>query len=548
MKEKIILIGGGGHCKVVIDAIRKGGIYDIAGIVDKDLKTGSVMLDIPVLGNDDELETEFKAGVKNAFISVGSIGDCGLRKKLYENALEKGFNFPKIIHPSAVIADDVEIGDGTFVAASVTVNTGAKIGKNVILNTQSSIDHDCKIGDFVHIAPGVKLSGGVKVGDESHIGISAAVVQNKTIGKRCFVKAKECVYKDLIDDEVWPAKKVDFFSFDYRKVFVIAEAGVNHNGNIEIARRMIDVAKEAGADAVKFQTFRAEAIASKIAPKADYQKSEAGSSENQVDMLKKYELDETTHKELLEYCKKKGIMFLSTPFDVESVDMLHRLGLQTFKVSSGEITNLPLLKKVGSLRGNVILSTGMADMDEVGSALDVLIKAGTPRENIILLHCNTAYPTPLKDVNLKAMLTMRQDLRIGVGYSDHTLGIEIPIAAAALGAQVIEKHFTLDRNMEGPDHKASLEPDELKDMVRAIRNIEEAMGSGEKTPSRSELKNKVAVRKSLVAACPIKKGETFTKDNIAVKRPGIGISPMHLHNVIGRTVTRDFRQDEVIEI
>jgi N,N'-diacetyllegionaminate synthase len=330
--------------------------------------------------------------------------------------------------------------------------------------------------------------------------------------------------------------------------FIIAEAGVNHNGSVETAKKLIDAAVEAGADAVKFQTFKADQIVSMTAPKAEYQIRTTGKRETQFGMLKKLELSEKAHRELFLYCKKKKIMFLSTPFDIESVDFLNKLGLGIFKIPSGEITNLPYLKKIGGLKKKIIMSTGMADMREIEEALKILIDCGTPKENITLLHCSTDYPTAMRDVNLLAMLTIRDAFKVKVGYSDHTPGIEVPVAAVALGASIIEKHFTLDKNMKGPDHKASLEPDEFKAMVKAIRNIEKALGDGIKKPSRAEMKNIQVVRKSIVAARDIKKGEVFGEENITVKRPAGGISPMQWDRIIGETAKRNFSRDELIEI
>lgn len=331
-----------------------------------------------------------------------------------------------------------------------------------------------------------------------------------------------------------------------QRVFIIAEAGINHNGDIEIAKKLVDVASEAGADAVKFQSFKAEKLVSRNARKAEYQKNTTDKSESPLDMLKKLELDFENHKELINYCKKKNIIFLSSPFDLESIDLLNRLGVGIFKIPSGEINNLPYLRKIGKLKKRVILSTGMSTLDEIKDALDILRENGTT--DIIVLHCNTEYPTRVEDVNLRAMETIRRTFNIEVGYSDHTLGIEVPIAAVAMGAAVIEKHFTLDKNMEGPDHKASLEPNELREMVRAIRNIERALGDGIKKPSNSELKNVNIVRKSIVAKRYIKKGEILTEENLTVKRPGEGISPMKWDEVIGRVADKDYEEDELIQI
>ncbi len=332
------------------------------------------------------------------------------------------------------------------------------------------------------------------------------------------------------------------------KTFIIAEAGVNHNGSIRLAKKLIDAAVKAGADAVKFQTFKTESIISKFAPKADYQKKNTGHNESQLDMLKKLELSYKDFKDLKKYCDSKKIMFLSTSFDVDSAMFLKSVGLEIFKIPSGEITNYPSLREIGSYGKRVIMSSGMADLGEIEDAIDVLTEFGTPRRNITVLHCNTEYPTPYKDVNLKAMITIKEAFNIKVGYSDHTLGIGIPIAAVAMGAEVIEKHFTLDKNLEGPDHKASLEPEELKAMVDAIRNIEKAIGNGVKKPSKSELKNKYIVRKSIIAKKPIKKGEAFTEDNLTVKRPEAGISSMKWNEVIGRKADKYYDKDETIDL
>ena len=329
---------------------------------------------------------------------------------------------------------------------------------------------------------------------------------------------------------------------------IIAEAGVNHNGSIETAEQLIETAAEAGADLVKFQTFSADRLVTGSASKADYQLETTSTSESQHEMIRKLELSREMHEELIAHCKKCGVGFFSTGFDPQSVDLLAELGLDRFKIPSGEITNLPYLRHIGQYGKPVILSTGMARLGEIEAALEVLEDSGTPRERVTVLHCNTEYPTPMADVNLKAMLAIRDALGVQVGYSDHTLGIEVPIAAVAMGATVIEKHFTLDRNLPGPDHRASLEPDELKAMVQAIRNIELALsGDGLKRPSPSESKNLEIVRKSLVALVSIKAGEPFTEANLGVKRPGSGISPMRWDEFIGRPANRDYQVDELIE-
>ncbi|UKJ08228.1 N-acetylneuraminate synthase [Solitalea lacus] len=332
-----------------------------------------------------------------------------------------------------------------------------------------------------------------------------------------------------------------------KHVLIIAEAGVNHNGSIELAKKLVDVAVEAGVDYVKFQTFKAEKLVSKQAKKADYQVENTGNGkESQLEMLKKLELSEDDHQELIQYCQQKGIKFLSTAFDLESIDLLSSLNIDLFKIPSGEITNYPYLKKIGGMGKPVIVSTGMADMKEISDALAVLQQAGTKQDDITVLHCNTEYPTPMHDVNLLAMNHIASEFGVKVGYSDHTLGIEVPVAAVALGAVCIEKHFTLDNTMDGPDHKASLEPNELKSMVAAIRNIEVALGSGIKAPSASELKNKPIARKSIHVVASLQAGHLITEQDLEMKRPGTGISPMELPNVVGRKLKNNLPAESIL--
>lgn len=328
-------------------------------------------------------------------------------------------------------------------------------------------------------------------------------------------------------------------------VCIIAEAGVNHNGSFVLAKQMVDVAKEAGADYIKFQTFSPERLVSQFAEKAEYQKKNTGEDESQLQMLKRLALEKEVFCKLKEYCSMVGIGFISTPFDLESIDFLGNLDMDFWKIPSGEVTNLPYLEKIAKTGRKVIMSTGMCDIQEIKEAIGVLEDNGT--KEIILLHCNTQYPTPYEHVNLKAMHTIWRETGKEVGYSDHTQGIEVSIAAVALGATVIEKHFTLDKEMDGPDHKASLNPQELKAMVEAIRNIEKAVGNEEKEPSPSEKENKSVARKSIVAGENIKRGEIFTEDNLTVKRPGNGISPMRWYEILGTKAVKDFVKDELIE-
>ncbi len=329
------------------------------------------------------------------------------------------------------------------------------------------------------------------------------------------------------------------------RTLIIAEAGVNHNGSLELAKQLALTAKSCGADIVKFQTAKLDSLVSRHAGMADYQKKNIGEEMSQRDMLKKLLLTYDEFTELAAYCREIDICFLSTPFDMKSIDFLDELGCSMWKVPSGEVTNLPYLEKIAKTGKNILLSTGMCTLDEVKAAINILEVNGAG--SITILHCTTQYPAPFEEVNLKAMLTLCSEFGKAAGYSDHTRGIEVPVAAVALGAAVIEKHFTLDRKMEGPDHKASLEPDELQAMVQAIRNVEAAMGTGEKKPTESEIANRAVARKSIIAACDIKKGEIFTEENLTTKRPGNGISPMNWYKILGTRAVRDFQEDELIE-
>lgn len=331
------------------------------------------------------------------------------------------------------------------------------------------------------------------------------------------------------------------------KTIIIAEAGVNHNGSIDLAKKLIDVADEAGADFVKFQTFNADSLVQKNIEKANYQKKNTDDYESAYNMLKRLELDKNSHLELLSYCETKRVKFLSTPFDISSAKFLLELDIPIFKLPSGEITNLPYLEYIGSLGKPIIMSTGMSTLEEIASAIEILYNNGVDKSCLALLHCNTDYPTLMRDVNLNAINTIRNEFKINVGYSDHTLGIEVSIAAVSIGAKIIEKHFTFDRSLPGPDHSASLLPDELKSMVLAIRNIEIAMGNGQKIPSESELKNISNVRKSIVVKKRIYKGELFSKENLCVKRPGTGLSPMLWNEIIGTKAEKDYEMDELVK-
>ena len=549
MKEKIVVVGGGGHAKVVIDAAKKARKIPICGIVDGKLRKGISVMGVRVLGDDAALRDLFENGVRKAFIGVGSVGNSDVRKNIYRNLKKIGFILPVIKHPSAVVAASVKVGEGAFIAAGTVINPCVKIGKNAIINTRASIDHDCRLGDFVHVAPGVTISGAVSVGEETHIGTGANIINNVKIGKKCIIAAGETVRLDIKDGKTYRTDRCFAdLSKKRKKVFIIAEAGVNHNGSLATARKLIDVAAKAGADAVKFQIFKTENLVSISAPKAPYQRKTKLPEESHFEMLKKLELRKADWEVIAAYCRKKRIMFLASAFDEASVRFLKKIGIKFFKIPSGEINNLPYLRKTGQYGKKIIMSSGMADMSEIKTALKVLTEAGTPKKNVIVLQCNTDYPTPVGDANLRAMLWLKRSLGVSVGYSDHTRGIEVAIAAAALGAEIIEKHFTLDNNAPGPDHKASLNPTELEEMIRSIRNVEKALGNGSKRVSPSESKNRLAARKSIVASGFIKKGDIFTEKNIATKRPAVGMNPMKWDKVMGKRAQKDFLKDEPIKI
>ena len=342
---------------------------------------------------------------------------------------------PKIISPNAYISKHSSIGNGVVVMHNAIINANSSIGDNCIINSKALVEHDCKISSHCHISTNATINGGAMVGSGSFVGSNTTTKELAVIKDNSFIKAGSLIEMS---------------------VFIIAEAGVNHNGSIDLAKKLIDVASDAGADAVKFQTFKAEKLVSKNAQKAEYQKKTTDKKESQFDMIKKLELDNETHKNLISYCHGRNIIFLSSPFDIDSIETLNDLGLEIFKIPSGEITNLPYLRQIGKLNKKVILSTGMSDINDIKNALDIITSEGTTKENITVLHANTMYPTPMRDVNLKAMMTIGNTFDVAFGYSDHTLGIEVDIAAVAMGAKCIEKHFTLDKSMEGPDHQASL--------------------------------------------------------------------------------------------
>lgn len=553
-KRKIVLIGGGGHCRSVLDVTLRINAFDEIVITDSGIPAGTQIMGCEVVGGDERLPQLFEEGFRYAFPAVGSIEDTDLRQTLFRRASKIGFLFPNLVDPSAVIGTDVTFGYGIFVGKQAVVNAGTVIEDMAIINTGAVIEHGCHIGSFSHISVGAALCGGVSVENGVFVGSHATAVQGTRIGRGSVIGAGALVLGDVPGETrvvgIWKTMQEKnggaCMEDTGNEITVIAEAGVNHNGSLELAFRMVDAAKEAGADIVKFQTAKAEQMVSRFAGKAEYQKKTTGGEESQIEMLKKLLPKYEDFVLLKQYCEKKGIEFLSTPFDIESIHFLDGLGCRLWKVPSGEITNYPYLIEIAKTRKPVILSTGMADMEEVEAAVSLLKEHGAGE--ICLLHCTTEYPAPFDEVNLRAMQTLGKKFGCRTGYSDHTPGIEISVAAAAMGASVIEKHFTLDRNMEGPDHKASLEPEELAALVRAVRHVGKALGDGVKCPTESEKKNITAARKSIVARRKIRKGEILTEENITAKRPGNGISPMRWNEVIGSRAIRDFEEDELLEV
>ena len=537
----IILIGAGGHTASCIDVIESDGRFRVAGLVGTEDELHQRVCGYEVIATDRDLQRLVRE-YRYALVTVGQIKAAESRRRLYEGARAAGFELPVIVSPHARVSQHAHIGEGSIIMYGAMLNADVRVGANCIINSNALVEHGAEVGDHCHIATGVIINGDVRVGAGSFVGSGALTRNGVSIGTGSVVGMGTVVRRDLPDGTT-------HWSSDARSsVLIIAEAGVNHNGDLDIARRLIDVAAESGADIVKFQTFNADRLATKGAVKADYQVEATGSAESQHEMLRRLELSPAMHDALIAHAAMRGIEFMSTAFDEESVDLLASKGLKRFKVPSGEITNLPYLRRISAVAAEVIISTGMATLKEISAAIAVLEAGGILRSRITILHCTTDYPAQMQDVNLLAMQTIAGEFGVRVGYSDHTQGIEVSIAAVALGARILEKHFTLDRRLPGPDHKASLMPDQLTAMVSAIRNISMALGDGIKGPSPSEVRNLPIVRKSLVAIRPISAGEVFSMKNIGAKRPGTGISPMRLDDVLGKLAPRRFAPDELIEL
>lgn len=546
--KKLVLIGGGGHCKVILDSLSKEE-YDEIVITDNNFRKKKYIYNYKVVGDDSILPHLYESGFQYAFISLGSIEDTSIRKKICFEVRKLGFHLINIIDPSSSIAENVVLGEGIYIGKNAVINSGASIGEMCIINTNAIIEHDCVIGKFTHISIGAILCGSVKVDNDCFIGANSTIRNNCCIASNCIIGMNSCVLKSICipNSKVYgnPAKYASTSNNQKKSpVYIIAEAGVNHNGSKRLAKLMIDKASEAGVNCIKFQTFKTEKLVSKNAEKAQYQKNSEHASDTQYDMLKKLELSYDDFFELKKYALEKGLDFCSTSFDEDSTEFLYQLNLPFWKIPSGEVTNVPYLIQIAKKNQPIIMSTGMCNLLEIDFAVNIIRRYND--KELILLHCNTEYPTPFEDVNLNAMNELKKRYKVKVGYSDHTQGIEVPIAAVALGAEVIEKHFTLDKSMEGPDHAASLDYKELKEMVKAIRNVEKSLGSNEKKVSKSEKKNIIAARKSIVAKTKIKAGDVFSDKNLTVKRPGDGLSPIHWFEIIGSVAKQDYQQEEQI--
>ena len=540
-KKKLLLIGGGGHCRSCIDVIRSTGIYDIVGVLDVADNVGSTVEGVDIIATDAELPSYINQ-IDECLITVGQVGASELREKLFQSVRAQGVRLATIVSPSAYVAESASLGEGTIVMHNVVVNAGAKVAENVILNSMSLIEHGANIGAHSHVSTRATINGDVKIEEGCFIGSHAVIFNHCTIGQHSIIGGGQVVRRNLPDGSI----PIDVSNIQVSPVFVIAEAGVNHNGDLNLALQMIEVAAASGANAVKFQTFRAEDLSTDYAEKAEYQKVSTGHSESQQNMLKALELAESDYVQLVKHCKTHNIEFMSTAFDVTSMDFLLELGIQRIKIPSGELTNVPFLRHCAKQRLPLILSTGMATFDEIIDAKNVLLDAGLDINQLTILHCNTAYPTPFEDANLSCVTTLSK-LSAEVGYSDHTLGDEAIIASIALGASIVEKHFTLDRRLPGPDQSTSLEPDELTSMVKRIRNIEKAMGDGIKEPTQSEIVNIAVARKSIVASTVIKKGDILSEKNVTTKRPGSGVSAALWDQLIGQVALRNYSIDEQID-
>lgn len=547
--EKLIIIGAGGYAKVVMDSVDLYN-YRMYGFLDE-YSDKTVHMGYPVVAHSlDDLPD------KEKYVYFIAVGDNHHRSIWYNRLMKQHLRLINVIDKSAIISPMAVIGNGCFVGRYAIINSNSCVGNNCIINNRASVEHGCSLANHVNMSTNAVINGDVHVGEGAFIGSASVTLGQKYIGCWSVIGAGAVVTKNVKDNVVVAGVPANILTKVSKKmmkrIYIVAEIGCNHNGSVDLAKQMISIAKECGVDAVKFQMFKANLLISSIAPKAEYQKETTGNEDTQLEMTQKLELSQNEYIILRDYALSLGLDVFSTPFDMESLEFLYKSGQIIWKIPSGEITNLPYLKRIGSIDiadKQVILSTGMATMEEIKTALNILIKSGTDEHQITLLHCNTEYPTPDCDVNLSAIEDLKQNFpNCKIGYSDHSVGSIAAIGAVSMGISMIEKHFTLDKNMPGPDHKASADPEEMKRICNDIRRTEVMLGFGKKIVTESEIKNKIVARKSIVAKKNIKMGELFTEENIICKRPGNGISPMYWYKVLGQVAEKDFKEDSLIEI
>lgn len=544
--KNLIICGAGGFAKSIIDSL-PAHQYNIVGFIDE-YRYPAVKehMGYPIMGNSLDVLTN-----PEKYSYFICIGDNEARKKYFEELRSKKLEIISIIDKTALVSSKARIGEGCFIGKLAVVNSMAKLGDNTVLNTRSLVEHGCILGNHVNISTNTVLNGDVHIGDGTFVGSCAVVNGQLEIGEWTTIGSGSVVVKNIgshVTAAGIPAHVIKGESHS-PKTYIIAEIGCNHNGDYSLAEKMVRAAKECGVDAVKFQTFHADKLISKYAPKAEYQKVTTGEADSQLEMTRRLELPQDDYLKLKVLAESLGLDVFSTPFDMDSIDFLAEHGQKVWKIPSGEVNNLPYLEKIAAIPRegkHIILSTGMATVEEIHQALCILEDSA---DCITLLHCNTEYPTPDGDVNVSAIGDLQSHFPdVELGLSDHSVGDVAAVMAIGYGAKYIEKHFTLDKDMPGPDHKASATPEELKQLVHNVRRAEAMLGSGRKHVTESERRNMVVARRSIVAAKKIKAGDIFSEENISCKRPGNGVSPMRWHDIMGKCAKHDYAEDELISM